>query len=128
MYHRRWIYDQSPWPLIFGRVKGIQNISVDLLQSFANQSARGTDLLLLLAGQLHLLPLLLQLRGGHLLLLVVGGEELLPQTDQLTNHGGELALLLLQRLGRSWNIRNKPSSTIAGFRLWFQRSQQSGWE
>lgn len=54
----------------------------------------GTDLLLLLAGQLHLLPLLLQLRGGLLLLLVVAGQKLLPQADQLTNHGRELALLL----------------------------------
>ena len=59
-------------------------------------------LLLLLPGQLHLLPLLLQLRGRHLFLLIMGGEELLPQVDQLTNHGGKLVLLLLKRLWRTW--------------------------
>ncbi len=53
-------------------------------------------LLLLLSGKLHLLPLFLKLRGGHLFLLIMSGEELLPQIDQLTDHGGKLALLFLQ--------------------------------
>lgn len=59
-------------------------------------------LLLLLPGQLHLLPLLLQLWRSHLLLLVVGCQELLPQVDQLADHGGQLTLLLLQWLWRTW--------------------------
>ena len=51
-------------------------------------------LVLLLLGQLHLLPLLLHLRGSQLLLLLMGRQELLPQTAQLTNHAHELALFL----------------------------------
>lgn len=57
-----------------------------------------SHLVLLLLGQLHLLPLLLDLRGGQFLLLVVGRQELLPQADELANHGRKLTLLLLQTL------------------------------
>lgn len=53
-------------------------------------------LVLLLLGQLHLLPLLLHLRGSQLLLLLVGRQELLPQTAQLAYHAHELALFLRQ--------------------------------
>ena len=53
-------------------------------------------LVLLLLGELHLLPLLLHLRGGQLLLLLVGRQELLPQAAQLANHAHELALFLRQ--------------------------------
>lgn len=61
-----------------------------------------SHLVLLLLGQLHLLPLLLDLRGGQFLLLVVGRQELLPQADELANHGRKLTLLLLQTLWGTW--------------------------
>lgn len=50
-------------------------------------------LLLLLSGQLHLLPLFLHLRSGEFLLLVMSSQKLLPQADQLGDHRGELVLL-----------------------------------
>lgn len=53
-------------------------------------------LVLLLLGQLHLLPLLFHLRGSQLLLLLVGRQELLPQAAQLANHAHKLALFLRQ--------------------------------
>lgn len=62
-----------------------------------------THLLLLLAGQLHVLPVFLQLRGRNLLLLLVGRQQLLPQTDQLTDHQRQLLLLLLQGLCCTWD-------------------------
>lgn len=34
----------------------------------------------------------------------MGGEELLPQIDQLTNHGGKLALFILQWLWCTWTV------------------------
>lgn len=61
-----------------------------------------THLLLLLLGQLHLLPLLLDLRRRQLLLLVVGCQQLLPQAGQLVDHAHELPLLLSQALWSPW--------------------------
>lgn len=62
-------------------------------------------LVLLLLGQLHLLPLLLHLRGGQLLLLFVGRQELLPQAAQLANHAHELALFLRQAVWGTYKAR-----------------------
>lgn len=62
-------------------------------------------LVLLLLGQLHLLPLFLHLRGGQLLLLLVGRQELLPQAAQLANHAHELALFLRQTVRGTYGVR-----------------------
>lgn len=62
-------------------------------------------LVLLLLGQLHLLPLLLHLRGGQLLLLLMGRQELLPQAAQLANHAHELALFLRQAVWGTYRAR-----------------------
>lgn len=64
-------------------------------------------LVLLLLGQLHLLPLLLHLRGGQLLLLLVGRQELLPQAAQLANHAHELALFLRQAVCGTYRVRER---------------------
>lgn len=75
-----------------------------------------SHLLLLLARQLHLLPLLLHLRGRQLLLLVVGGQELLPQADQLGDHRGELMFLFCQALWSTWGrtARRRESGVKSG--------------
>lgn len=77
-------------------------------------------LLLLLPGQLHLLSLLLQLWGGHLFLLIMGRQKLLPQIDQLTNHGGKLVLLLLQGLRRTWTGSRRKCKRRRGYNLTLQ--------
>lgn len=71
-------------------------------RAFWGPLTRSSYLVLLLLGQLHLLPLLLHLRGSQLLLLLVGRQELLPQAAQLADHAHELALFLRQAVCGTW--------------------------
>lgn len=71
-------------------------------------------LVLLLLGQLHLLPLLLHLRGGQLLLLLVGRQELLPQAAQLADHAHELALFLRQAVWGTYGKRESGGTGVKG--------------